>query len=290
MKQIKKYRILNAIVFSGNNGISHSELAAKIKVDRKNLRKYVSELITQGLIWRGTGKQGRYYATGNIHKDINASSWLFGTLIEDIIRTKNLVLIDCYGGDNSCHGQVIKLNLNNFATLERMLFEFSNKIGAIVSYTIIQAIARREELMTPARFRRPKNTMAVYTNNEVVEFYQDWVEQALQYAFRKVVQEFMEVILLAAQEMEGPTYAGLYVSGLNNVFAEIYPKIYSEISKITFDFPKAIQSYTMHQEFDAKRKQIQMKCKHTMDPFLGQITRNVLLRQRHCFKCHKNIE
>jgi hypothetical protein len=170
-----------------------------------------------------------------------------------------------------------------------MVFEFSNKVGAIVSYTIIQAITRREELMTPGRFSQSKNSRTVHTNNEVVGLYQDWVRQALQYAFRNLVQEFMEVVLLAAQEMEGPKYAGLYVAGLANVIAEIYPEVYSEISKITFDFPKAIQSYAMHEEFDAKRKEIQRKCKHTLEPFLGQITSMVILGQKHCFKCHKNI-
>ena len=289
IRKQKKYHILNEIVLSGYEGISHTELAKKIGINPKNLRKYVRELIDDGLVKRGIGKHGRYFATGNVYPYIHASSSLFGTLIRDILQ-KNLIVEDCYGIDNNIYSENIQLKLDKYPHLVKMLFEFSSKIGAIITYTIIQSmVSSNRDFVIPTNIDIPKNTRRYFTDYKTVGFYQDWVQEALEYAFNNLVWEFMNTILLAAQELEGSRYAGLYIDGLVDVLAQMYPKVHNEIHTITSDFPKAVQSHKEHQKFLAKREEIQRKCKHELTPFLGQLVRNIIPAQQHCFRCHKNI-
>ncbi len=64
-----KQKIVSIVRHNSKYGVSHSELASLLQINRKNLRHYTKELIAKGIIIRGQGKQGKYYPADKEHRD-----------------------------------------------------------------------------------------------------------------------------------------------------------------------------------------------------------------------------
>lgn len=65
---------MEEILIHRDDGISHSNLAKAVNMDRKNLRKYTKTLIEQKLIVRENSRHGKYYPATRLHqrKDLTA--------------------------------------------------------------------------------------------------------------------------------------------------------------------------------------------------------------------------
>jgi hypothetical protein len=122
------YKIIYAYAINGQR-ISHDKLAYLVDLDRKRLRVYTTSLMEKGMIRREEGLHGRYYPTIRTFKE----SLLKAELFSDNFRKKLLGkdgLIATQGKETSRH----------VGSLDVAVSEFSNRIGAFVAYSLIEAM------------------------------------------------------------------------------------------------------------------------------------------------------
>ena len=118
---------------NSDDGINHLALARKVNIDRKNLTPYMKRLMMKGLVIRGDGKRGKYYPATKKNRGISVTADIFsgvgaGTILEfdrnfpiDSPYFKSEIIDDKY-------------------SLENALFMFSNGVGSIITYLLIQSM------------------------------------------------------------------------------------------------------------------------------------------------------
>lgn len=150
-------------IYSLQDGISHQNLADLLSIHRTNLTRYTDRLMEKNKIYR-KNKKGKYFATD----DISSDSILNASILADTVRFNLLRKTDNYLILNekkeseiptNFHGQPdregkIPYDVYDFTLykklfephftendkLEKMLFEFSNKIGSFITYLLIYSM------------------------------------------------------------------------------------------------------------------------------------------------------
>jgi predicted transcriptional regulator len=150
-KEREVYRVIRVYAINGER-LNHDKLAYLVDLDRKRLRRYTTSLTEKGLVKRESGPHGRYYLTKETHINPLLKAYLFGdnfrrNLLEkdDLITTNKKVQysIPPLGSkDFTTYRRYFEPKFSEKDKLERTLFEFSNRIGAFISYVLIQAMSR----------------------------------------------------------------------------------------------------------------------------------------------------
>jgi predicted transcriptional regulator len=176
--RVREDKILEVVTANRENGIAHEKLARIIRIDRKNLRKYMSRLITRGLVVRGSGLRGKYYPAIKEHRQTSMSAEILGqvlasTILDDIdLKIKS------------------PLFRRSEQEIENALFDFSNKVGAIVTYILIQAMNPLNEFSG-----NTKNSIGRDLNVET------WIDD--------VITTLRPALLQCIKEHVGPALRGL---------------------------------------------------------------------------------
>src|SRR5215208_6341383 len=121
-------KIMEIITINRKNGIAHQELARIVRINRKNLRKHMSRLVARGWVVRRPGLQGKYYLGTKEHRETSVSA---ETLGEEIVAR---ILAD---NDFSIKSPFFRRSEQE---IENALFGFSNKVGATITYLLIQSM------------------------------------------------------------------------------------------------------------------------------------------------------
>ncbi|HET7283662.1 MAG TPA: winged helix-turn-helix domain-containing protein, partial [Nitrososphaeraceae archaeon] len=157
-RQEKKNTILEIIrIYGMRAGISHDQLSKEVGLDPKNLRSYIKELKKEGLVKKGKRLQDKYFPTEEAYKDQLLNAYLFGDnfkrniLGQDHIITTNKkveyeIPFPSHCRDFTIYRRHFEPKFDENSKLERSLFEFSNKIGAFITYLFIR-------IMDPADVR-----------------------------------------------------------------------------------------------------------------------------------------
>lgn len=176
-KEIRYFKILEYLVKAGPKGISHQNLADKLKIDRDSLRRYMPDLLKTGVV-RRHGKKGNYF----ISKVITSNDFLRGVIlhknfITQILGKDDIILFQMFmayypypkkrgkklRGDEKSEDEQENEYGNFFdakdfylkyftplfdknSELEKKLFEFINQIGAYIVYILILTINRKKEI------------------------------------------------------------------------------------------------------------------------------------------------
>ena len=145
-------KILVLLIDAKKTGIQHLDLAKKIGINRKSLTLHTDRLIAQGLIVRKNGKQGRYVVTRNVFGSFYVTALLFGRKFQEllpreandtkIIRKLSEEFID-FSNVPEFHPTAKQHGLI------KSLFEFSNTIGAYITFLLIQAKNPNNEKIHP---------------------------------------------------------------------------------------------------------------------------------------------
>jgi predicted transcriptional regulator len=122
------YKIVYAYAINGQR-ISHDKLSYLVDLDRKRLRVYTTNLMEKGMIRREEGLHGRYYPTIRTFKESLLKAELFSDNFRKELLSKD-GLIATQGKDSSRHA----------GSLDVAVSEFSNRIGAFVAYSLIEAM------------------------------------------------------------------------------------------------------------------------------------------------------
>jgi hypothetical protein len=272
--------ILRVIILYGTNGISHGNLAETIKIDRKNLRAYTQRLIERKLIRREKGKQGRYFATGNPYGNTLYSAFLFGNMIKERILPDDTNI------------SYFRPKATNDSELQKVLFELSNMLGALILYVLIQGL-------------NPRNNQIIGSeeNIEKDQLVQEWVHTTLsEVVGPDLLASFKDSILLSLRSItlnpEDPytnimEYLGKrplfqlseqVIKELTKAYARLYPVMFNALEEMRCELPMEVDKYEKHLDYmDEKRKQ-QNACKHE---YTESTSRNGEIK--HCRRCHHTV-
>jgi biotin operon repressor len=293
-------RIMMFLRFA-EGGISHLELARKVGINRKNLTSHMKRLITKGLVIRGRGKHGKYYPASKKHRGLSITAQIFSEAAADRILTYGDFPINSpYFENRVVHNDP----LDNYP-LDKALFKFSNVIGAVITYLIIQSMDRSNEI--PGR--DAKNTKEQDINVE--RWFNDGISTLGTYllnSFKEyTVGEFPRVPYYYAKEdgtVDGHrmlvdfnkylytrplfTLDEKSIRSLMMSFRRIYPSIDAQLETIRSDSAKIVNRMAAYEQYRTIRDKQQKICEHTFKP-----PRSLLPHKgeklMHCQKCHKTL-
>lgn len=298
-------KVLKLIILNSNFGISHQDLASKIGLDRKNIRPYIKRLIRRRLITRAPGRQGKYFPTTDVYQDALLTANFFGEIsISNLLDAENNVVPAEDGCTYSTYFSP-KYTEDSSSSLKRTLFEFSNEVGAFLTYVIIQAM-------------NPKNEYIIKSEEKDLDrdaLIQDWIKKTISSAIPFLLPGFkfsifsdLESIrpsdldpkkindVLADYFFNKPRFEmkAKTIEELGRAFESLYPLVKYRLDTILKRLPSAIEKYQIHTDYFQIRRKVENACKHE---FLVAKERLVLLdgirywvpnydKIMHCKKCH----
>lgn len=286
--------VLDVISSHGSNGIGHQELAFEVGLDRKNLRKYLLQLLTRKLIRRAIGRFGRYYVTDKALTDLKLQGRLFG---ENIARRLKEISIrhDVKGADFINHTTFFHHNTRFFTPrfsdkddLEKDVFDFSNRIGAFVIYTFIQAMNKANEIV-------PLNEAKELDRHQYDSRIDAWVEEAI--PIGQLIREFRQGINYGPDFQDYPhkpkqvepffQLNELAINQLNRAFSNVYPGAFHQFELVRTDLPNAVRNYKTWMEGAVERMKNQDKiianCEHKKMADVRAY--DLKIKQLHCPDC-----
>jgi len=208
IKKRKKSKIL-AYLLDFKAGISHAKLTNAIGVDRKTLRRYMTELIFEGYVKRDDGKFGLYYPTTKT-LDQGVITYAIGGGLRKVLSD---------GYDCGKHGNV-KL-VKDWNETQLGLFKFSNLVGALVTYILIQSVNPTNEFIEERNHKEFPRPLLRESK---------WVETIIS---RLINDTTLEV------EFHMKVYQPLTkLDDVLRAYKELYPQIYFELNRIWNALPQ----------------------------------------------------
>jgi predicted transcriptional regulator len=281
--------IMNAIVAHHDTGIAHLQLASEVKIDRKNLTTHTKILIEKGLVKRTRGKQGKYFPTVRGIRGVYRSAHLIGQWAAES-------MLAATDEEFPTDSPFLSTEFSDIPFPD-ILYEFSKKIGFIVTYLIIQS-------MNSSNIS-DSNNMGKHIDMELE--IERWFDDALSSVQPILVPFLWHCIVehLILTDYHDDRYINLIksgkdsknaryllddktISGLIWMLSEKYPKMISKLEKNRSQMPEIIAEQLSHQKYIRYITKIQQKCDHVWGP----PPNNVLYeksgkRIKHCHKCHK---
>jgi DNA-binding transcriptional ArsR family regulator len=143
--------IFDEIILSGNQGISKKDLLQRIHpVNQSTVYRDTKSLEEDGLIKIvRKGQRTRYFAISSPRKNLALGAYLLGrNFVGDysLLGNSGIVLCDHAQTDPqyidfSSYRQFFEPKFPRDSALEKIMFEFSNQIGAFITYIFIQAMS-----------------------------------------------------------------------------------------------------------------------------------------------------
>lgn len=294
-RQEKKNTILEIIrIYGMRGGVSHNQLSKEVYLDPKNLGPYIKELIKEGQVKKGKGLRSKYFPTEDAFKDQLLNAYLFGNNFRRNILRKDIVIttdrkveyvipFPSHCIDFTIYRRYFEPKFDKSSELERSLFEFSNKIGAFVTYFLIQIMDTNRTNLTSNK-----------TNDFLLE---EMVRKALSTIIPYMLSVFKDSVYKSVGKYplthEGeikylekrPRYAfeKHIIKELRRSFVHIYPLMSFEFEKIDKRLSNELTSFKEHLEYMHQKWKGQDVCKHeynvpvtTIHGYCG----------KQCIKCH----
>jgi predicted transcriptional regulator len=291
----KEARIIEIIIMNSRKGVPHVELAKVIGLDRKNLSRYMKRLIAKKLIRRETGRQGKYFPTEHAYRDTRLSADVFGRKFRSSLLKENILvttnkrteyhLPSWYCIDFTIYRKYFEPKFSEEDKIEHELFEFSNKIGAFITFTLIQAMSR-------------DNTHLIFSKENIArdELIEEWIKNVVLAIIPALAWEFKSAAYKSLDK-----YPNNYKSKvkfmskrprflfskhdahvLSGAFTRIYPLLNYKLEKILKELPDSTDSFKAQLEHMEQKSKEQQSCKHEY----GQPTDTLYGYGRQCSKCH----
>jgi hypothetical protein len=283
---------MGVIGINRNNGISHIELARIIKINRKNLTHYMKRLIKKGLVVRGSGKRGKYYLAAEDYRPTSIIADIFSKAAAHRVLLNTEFDID---------SPFIKKKVKILDELETVLFKFSNKIGGIVTYMLIQSM-------------NPSNKIADNSKNDEENDIkiQRWIDDTISSLCPVLLSTLKEHAAYLLRSIDDDTVYNddgsinfkkgalnllnyLYNKPLYSAnekvilefmtaFSNVYPRMTSILEIIRSQLPNVVNKEINHLEYEANRARQQKLCKHDYELLQDDKYDNNV---KHCRRCHK---
>jgi predicted transcriptional regulator len=305
IKTANKRRVLEAIIRAGKLGISKTDICKYARINRKNVNKYLAQLLQERLIQKSNGKQGKYFATAKIFDDVTLNARFLGRLFSPKLlnqyhlhnRTQEIKKLRELNFVDFSHVPHLRPEVSDSKLLGLLqtVFELSNTLGGYVLFILIQA-------MNP-------NNKVLRTNGETDdEIIEAWSTESISNIVETLLPVFKEKIrphILKYLISKDDPYSGLIeynwkepiyqlpeqvVNQLLTVFKVLYPLLYFDLDNIFSDVPKEIEAERLFWEYSYIAKKRQANCVHELHEvqdydLYGQRLDMVFVM--HCKRCHK---
>jgi hypothetical protein len=291
----KENKILEVIRNYGiKGGISHNQLAQIVDLDRKSLRRYTQPLLRNRKV-RRDGTHGKYFPTEEAYKDPLLKATLFGDdfRFKLLDEKKGLVLcnqiiedyeinkvVDC-----TTYTSLYKPLFTAEDEIEWTLFEFSNRVGAFITYALIQAM-------------NPENNKMTLSTRGQDEIVMKWAQNSVSRILPFLVKNFNDFVYMATGQyphgyeehvkfmdksprfvLDNPT-----IRRLLTAFDRLYPRLGYEFSKMMMNLPEALENYKKFIEEMREKRKRQQSCEHVYDREPAMTLYGYYGKQ--CSKCH----
>jgi predicted transcriptional regulator len=272
-------------------GIIQRKLLKEINLDRKNVKPSIDELIKEGLI-KKDGFHGKYSSTEKSFDDPLLFAYFFADLFrknllkqENLITTKRRLENPFYCIDFTIYRQYFQPKFTKRDKLEHTLFEFSNRIGAFITYVLIQAM------------NSDAYNINLKSSREFDQFVTEWVHKAVLRALPFIIWQFRDSVYKGINQyprnyhehvnyMEQGSKFIMSTETINNVtssFARIYPLVFYEFERIFQNLSSEVESYKLQLEEIREKKEEQEKCEHQFSQPIMTIYGSYA---RQCAKCN----
>jgi hypothetical protein len=276
-REYEIYKIIRSY-FDSEEGISQDEICTLMGIDKKNLKPYLKNLLDDGIIWKEAGKYGKYHVKGVGYEKGTDAGVVLGELLFRFLDNKMLDEQHFIVPTNG-HKDFSKYFKTNFyeESAEAQLFEFSNTIGSIITYILIQAHAENFGINNWIDDKMRQIIPEEGYTSERGLFISEWVERACLTLMRTPSIEFD-----LPKDINDQKYIG--------AFKRLYPRIFVELEKIRYELPKEVEKYQNHIEYWKMRNEYLRKhiCKHNFNPISGASLKSDRTDKKHCQKCHQN--
>jgi len=287
---------MNVINARGNEGIGHVQLAAILGNNRKNLTPHMKRLISKGLVRKGPDLRGKYYPTSEYRGPLMTAEILSKASAGMILDNEDFQI-------NSPYFR----NTEGEKSLDTTLFDFSNKVGAIITYLLIQSVNPENKLTGNATNYEEKDLNVERWINDAIS--------SLGYVLIPLFKEQIRVPLImtslersivesddsSIEERAGleflaeigdrPQYTmkQKLISKLMSSFSNSYPNISRELGKIDKSTLQQLAARELDHFEHVKRRRIQQnKCKHAYEPLPNKVivakSKSRNRRYEHCCK------
>jgi hypothetical protein len=198
-------------------------------------------------------------------------------------------------------------NVESDNTLQYALFEFSNKVGAVITYLLIQAMNPANKITNDTKSSKEKDLdirwwidsatsslrlFLLPIFQDMLSFFLADFKSLLSYFTNKdgsVDQERATSYML--QFMFHPPFYTLDERMISELLAElykIYPSITAKLEWVKSLVPGAVAKQLHNLQHKSFRSNTQKSCKHTFGPVKNQVIRSKSIHNYvHWEKCHK---
>ncbi len=291
-------KIVKVVLANRDSGIAHLQLAHIVQIDRKNLTPYMKRLIRKGLIKRGKGKQGKYYPATKNYRGPTIAADLLGKGLASVILANEDFPVD---------SPFFKLTDTETAP-EKALFIFSQKVGAIVTYLLIQSMNPDNNITYDAKNDEEKDLNVERWIDDAVSSLRHFLlpifkelSVSLMTYFDSFIRDFTRGdasvdlqkggLSLLNYKYNRPFYTleQKFISGLLTAFSNSYPSIAAILEDLLSRLPNAVAREVSSWEYLAYSSKQQSICEHHYKKlpnwYLPIKSKHYLM---HCSKCHIN--
>ncbi len=256
MLRLKKtdWIIIKCVAIHGDAGAGTTEIAKRTKLNRSTVYRICSKLLLRHIIQK-KNKRAKYHLTRKLYGDSNLLPFSLGMdAVSDMQKWKYISVTNRF-----CNNEIAKkimeywkwrnktkLTAEDEEQLDELsLFEFANRIGALVLYFLINAMNPKilglkikgfDTFDTFAEFR-DKDEMAI-----------SWIENSVKPA--RILQEFAKISIVTKglepfESLETSVYTldEANYTKLVTAYSNVYRDIFDRLERIRKEIPQITERY-----------------------------------------------
>jgi hypothetical protein len=288
--------IFDAIVLAGQEGISKKDLLDKVKpIDQstvyRSTKKLESELSIRII---KNGQRTSYVALDTSRRNIVLGSYLLGRRFatsHSFLGKERLILSDHiqhypYHVDFSSYRHFFEPKFTEESRLERTIFEFSNQLGAFMTYLFIQVMNKNtiQKLLFLKQKAKKKKEGKSNNNKQIKKqvfdrenrdgsITEQWIKNSISpgnliqmlWKFRNSIERLGYTPDDSIKKgLERSNKFGTYflkkkaINELSEAFRNVYPRLYYELEKLANSLPENTSKYKEF-ERDLRERHIRKK-------------------------------
>ncbi|MGH9878126.1 MAG: hypothetical protein ACRD5H_10845, partial [Nitrososphaerales archaeon] len=230
--QLNKNRIRAEMEDRGKTGTSIAYLCARLGLDRKTVKHHLTVLRNEGMVIRQNGRFGLWYPTVRLYSDVRLGARLFGEVAFDsaqkaeILSNKVSLISRKMVHNNTRYFQPRFDTTKDW--LERSLFLLSNRIGAFVLFTAIQAVNKKNRRL----FKTADDRDFVNRDRKIAEWFGNVVDpRLLLWKVATTLRREYRPLQVEIPPQSSYELNDIAIDELSSAFARLYPELNAALSK-----------------------------------------------------------
>jgi hypothetical protein len=275
-------KIVNVIYSRGKEGISKKEVLQKLyPVDQSTVWLITKNLEAKGIIKIiRQGQRATYFAVDGFSRNVGLCAYLLGSsFIGDytLLGKKGLVLD---------YPATVK------SPFEKTIFEYSNQIGAFITYLFIHAL-NEDNINALLSLQRELKGKDKKDKNSIKLVTEEWIRNSICFDVMHMFWKFNHMLKSLALTRQGKKgkeqlLERKSINELLKAFSRVYPKLYDELELLRTDLEQHIILHKNRVQTAQEELDKQNTCSHEFTPPKELAVRDDKRRKRMiqiCVKC-----